>query len=190
MTSPAELAPREPGLQLIPVPGAISWDALAAPIPDALLQFRPDGKPFVTRGRSGPTDACRYVVYIDAQAVRERLDAVVPGQWRSHLHLLPTLGVDGDGVAEANERVSFICRLTICGVEREDVGSGSNYKAAASDAFKRAAQRFGVGASLHRLPTIVVPVELRDGNPPRVKCATVPPLKIYRRERDRLERAS
>jgi hypothetical protein len=44
---------------------------------------------------------------------------------------------------------AFKCRLQILGVIREDVGQGADYKAAATDAFKRAAVRFGIGHELY-----------------------------------------
>jgi hypothetical protein len=44
---------------------------------------------------------------------------------------------------------SFKARLQILGVIREDVGTGKDYKQAATDAFKRAAVRFGIGHELY-----------------------------------------
>jgi len=63
------------------------------------------------------------------------------------LELLPPLpGLDdsADGAA-----CSFKARLQILGVIREDVGTGRDYKAAATDAFKRAAVRFGIAHELY-----------------------------------------
>src|SRR5207302_6131843 len=77
--------------------------------------------------------------------VRERLDAVVPGEWDLTLELLPTIaGEDGEGA-----QCSFKARLQILGVIREDVGTGRDYKQASTDAFKRAAVRFGVANELY-----------------------------------------
>jgi hypothetical protein len=45
--------------------------------------------------------------------------------------------------------VSFKARLQILGVIREDVGTGRDYKSAATDAFKRAAVRFGIAHELY-----------------------------------------
>src|SRR6185295_1808053 len=44
---------------------------------------------------------------------------------------------------------SFKASLQVQGVVREDVGTGRDYKQAATDAFKRAAVRFGIGHELH-----------------------------------------
>jgi hypothetical protein len=79
--------------------------------------------------------------------VRERLDSVVPGEWDLTLELLPPLtGLDED----ANQGAcSFKARLQILGVIREDVGTGKDYKQAATDAFKRAAVRFGIAHELY-----------------------------------------
>jgi hypothetical protein len=44
---------------------------------------------------------------------------------------------------------AFKCRLQVLGVIREDVGQGTDYKSAATDAFKRAAVRFGIGHELY-----------------------------------------
>jgi hypothetical protein len=87
------------------------------------------------------------VAYIEANTVRERLDAVVPGEWDLTLELLPPVtGLDED----ANQGAcSFKARLQILGVIREDVGTGKDYKQAATDAFKRAAVRFGIAHELY-----------------------------------------
>lgn len=89
----------------------------------------------------------RFVAYIEANTVRERLDSVVPGEWDLTLELLPTVaGLDED----ANQGAcSFKARLQILGVIREDVGTGKDYKQAATDAFKRAAVRFGIAHELY-----------------------------------------
>src|SRR5205823_14095997 len=88
----------------------------------------------------------RFVAYIDANTVRERLDSVVPGEWDLTLELLPTLaGQDENG----EQTCSFKARLQILGVIREDVGTGRDYKSAATDAFKRAAVRFGIAHELY-----------------------------------------
>jgi len=53
-----------------------------------------------------------------------------------------------DGRQRRRHRV-FKARLQILGVIREDVGTGRDYKAAATDAFKRAAVRFGIAHELY-----------------------------------------
>jgi hypothetical protein len=119
------------------------WSRLAEPLPNGVVYWRQDGKPITRDGKH----FARFVAYIEANTARERLDAVVPGEWDLTLELLPPLpGIDegGDGAA-----CSFKARLQILGVIREDVGTGRDYKAAATDAFKRAAVRFGIAHELY-----------------------------------------
>lgn len=117
------------------------WAQLAAPLPTGVISWRQDGRPINRDGRY----LARFVAYIDANTVRERLDSVVPGEWDLTLELLPTLA--GDDQDES--RCSFKARLQILGVIREDVGTGRDYKQAATDAFKRAAVRFGIAHELY-----------------------------------------
>ena len=117
------------------------WARLSAPVPAGAISWRQDGK---VTARDGKYFA-RFVAYIEANTVRERLDTVVPGEWDLTLELMPTIaGEDGDGT-----QCSFKARLQILGVIREDVGTGRDYKQASTDAFKRAAVRFGVGNELY-----------------------------------------
>jgi hypothetical protein len=119
------------------------WSALAAPLPPGVISWRQDGRSVARDGRF----IARFVAYIEANTVRERLDSVVPGEWDLTLELLPTVeGLEDD----ANQGAcSFKARLQILGVIREDVGTGKDYKQAATDAFKRAAVRFGVAHELY-----------------------------------------
>jgi hypothetical protein len=119
------------------------WSRLAEPLPNGVVYWRQDGKVISRDGKH----FARFVAYIEANTARERLDAVVPGEWDLTLELLPPLaGLDdgGDGTT-----CSFKARLQILGVIREDVGTGRDYKAAATDAFKRAAVRFGIAHELY-----------------------------------------
>jgi hypothetical protein len=119
------------------------WSALSAPLPPGVISWRQDGRPVSRDGRQ----IARFVAYIEANTVRERLDSVVPGEWDLTLELLPPVaGLDED----ANQGAcSFKARLQILGVIREDVGTGKDYKQAATDAFKRAAVRFGIAHELY-----------------------------------------
>jgi len=117
------------------------WAKLSAPVPSAAISWRQDGK---VTARDGKYFA-RFVAYVEANTVRERLDTVVPGEWDLTLELLPAVaGEDGDGL-----QCSFKSRLQILGVIREDVGTGRDYKQASTDAFKRAAVRFGIAHELY-----------------------------------------
>jgi hypothetical protein len=117
------------------------WAKLSAPVPSGVISWRQDGK---VTARDGKYFA-RFVAYIEANTVRERLDSVVPGEWDLTLELMPAVaGEDGDGT-----QCSFKARLQILGVIREDIGTGRDYKSASTDAFKRAAVRFGVAHELY-----------------------------------------
>ena len=118
------------------------WARLAAPVATETIAWRQDGRPIERDGRF----IARFVAYIEANTVRERLDAVVPGEWDLTLELLPAL--PGAGI-EDGTACSFKARLQVLGVIREDVGTGKDYKQAATDAFKRAAVRFGVAHELY-----------------------------------------
>ncbi len=117
------------------------WARLAAPLSGGAIFWRQDGKPIVRDGKF----FARFVAYVEANTVRERLDSVVPGEWDLTLTPLPTLV--GDDPTEST--CSFKARLQVLGVVREDVGMGRDYKQAATDAFKRAAVRFGIAHELY-----------------------------------------
>lgn len=128
------------------------WSKLSAPLPSGVISWRQDGKAVQRDGKY----VARFVAYIDANTVRERLDSVVPGEWDLTLDLLPTLaGQDENG----EQTCSFKARLQILGVIREDVGTGRDYKSAATDAFKRAAVRFGIAHELYGFEQNWVPVD-------------------------------
>lgn len=118
------------------------WSKLSAPLPAGVISWRQDGRPVHRDGRH----FARFVAYVDANTVRERLDSVVPGEWDLTLELLPSLGTTDEN---GESTCSFKARLQILGVIREDVGTGRDYKAAATDAFKRAAVRFGIAHELY-----------------------------------------
>jgi hypothetical protein len=121
------------------------WSKLAAPLPAGVISWRQDGRPIQRDGKF----FARFVAYIEANTVRERLDTVVPGEWDLTLDLLPPMPGAPGSVAEDETQVSFKARLQILGVIREDVGTGRDYKSAATDAFKRAAVRFGIAHELY-----------------------------------------
>lgn len=118
------------------------WVTLAAPLNPSDISWRQDGKPVQRNGKY----VARFVCYVEAGTVRERLDSVVPGNWDLTLELLRECA-DSDG----QPIQAFKARLTVLGVIREDVGQGSDYKQAATDAFKRAAVRFGIGHELYAM---------------------------------------
>ena len=117
------------------------WAKLSAPLATNTISWRQDGKPI---NRDGKVLA-RFVAYVEANTVRERLDSIVPGEWDLTLTPLPQLA--GEPAGETT--CSFKARLQVLGVVREDVGTGRDYKQAATDAFKRAAVRFGIAHELY-----------------------------------------
>ena len=128
------------------------WSRLAEPLPNGVVYWRQDGKVIARDGKY----FARFVAYIEANTARERLDAVVPGEWDLTLELLPPL----PGLDDGNDgSCSFKARLQILGVIREDVGTGRDYKSAATDAFKRAAVRFGIAHELYAYEQNWVPMD-------------------------------
>ena len=117
------------------------WAKLSAPLAKDTISWRQDGKPIARDGKI----LARFVAYVEANTVRERLDSVVPGEWDLTLTPLPALL--GEPAGEST--CSFKARLQVLGVVREDVGTGRDYKQAATDAFKRAAVRFGIAHELY-----------------------------------------
>jgi hypothetical protein len=117
------------------------WARLAAPLASETISWRQDGKPVNRDGKF----IARFVAYVEANTVRERLDTIVPGEWDLTLTPLPQIAGEPDGEATC----SFKARLQVLGVVREDVGTGRDYKQAATDAFKRAAVRFGIAHELY-----------------------------------------
>lgn len=123
---------------------AAVWALLAAPLANGAMSWRQDGKPIQRDGKI----LARFVAYVNANTVRDRLDSVAPGQWSLALEVLPSTQ-DEDAAAQ----FAFKARLTVLGVAREDVGVGKDYKQASTDAFKRAAVGFGIGHELYQLGT-------------------------------------
>src|SRR5690348_15219200 len=81
------------------------WAQLAAPLPTGVISWRQDGRPVARDGKY----VARFVAYIDANTVRDRLDSVVPGEWDLTIELLPALPVDDSDEAKC----SFKARLQI-----------------------------------------------------------------------------
>lgn len=88
--------------------------------------------------------------YVTARTVTDRLNLVCPGLWSDHYEPVPG---------------GMRCDLTIDGLTRSDVGWSAGVanamalKTLYSDAFKRAAVKFGVGVSLYALPQLVLYVD-------------------------------
>ena len=108
---------------------------LAKPFPASSISIKIQTKP-------NEKGNALCVAYIDARDVMNRLDEVVGGEWSDVYTKAPSGGLE--------------CALTICGVTRRDVGDDQNdneqEKAGYSDAFKRAAVKFGIGRFLYSMP--------------------------------------
>lgn len=134
---------------------------LRAPFPAEKIKFRA-----ADRSRKGQVD---LLAYIDARDVAERLDEVLGAdKWREKT-MQPVME-DGRMSGIIHTLELFIGDTW---VSRSDVGSASSLEAlkgAASDAFKRAAVKFGIGAYLYDMPKTRVPVEALDefGQPPEL----------------------
>ena len=97
------------------------------------------------------------ITYIDARSVAARLDEVV-GVWEDSYRELPS--TKGTLAVECSLSIYFDGQK----ITRVDTGTASvedrdAHKAAYSDAFKRAAVKFGVGRYLYALPKVWVKVE-------------------------------
>jgi hypothetical protein len=129
------------------------WRRLAAPLDPKAIAWRQDGRPIARDGKY----FARFVASLDAGSVRERLDAVVPGGWSLTMEMLPPPG--GHDESSDVSPFAFKARLEILHVVREDVGTGKDYRVASSDAFTRAAVRFGVGNELAAFEPTWVPMD-------------------------------
>src|SRR5512142_2403909 len=111
-------------------------EQLRKPFPASKISFKCQTKPN-EKGNS------LVVAYIDARDVMERLDDVIGPYW-------------SDRYEKAGTAKGLVCYLTVGGVTRADVGDDDNenepVKSAYSDAFKRAAVKFGIGRFLYDLP--------------------------------------
>lgn len=87
------------------------------------------------------------VAYIDARLVAERLNLVCPHLWSEDFEPKGDL---------------LLCELTVDGIIHRDVGEGYKGKGLYSDAFKRAAVKFGVGVSLYAIPAIQLTLQSGD----------------------------
>lgn len=108
-----------------------AWEILAAPLAPAAIKHR-----------EGPRGI--QLAYIDRGVVYERLEKAAPGQWHLSLVALPFVEAIG-----ADDRIAVKATLTVIDVVREDIGTGKDWKEAATDAFKRAAVHFGIGRELY-----------------------------------------
>lgn len=145
------------------------------PIPDILKELQ---KPFPTDAlglkiqsvfdKEAPESKALIAPFIDSRDVSQRLDDVVGLEWYDSYSSAPKGGLE--------------CALTVKGVTRRDVGSDDNdteaEKSSYSDAFKRAAVKFGIGRYLYQQPKLFAWVVkrgkahyLKDGEDARLRKA-------------------
>ena len=130
------------------------WAALAAPFPREAIHWR--AQSVKTSG-----DKAMALAYIDARDVMRRLDAVVgPDGWQDSYvetpkgRIICTLSLQ---IADAHS-MDWISKSD--GAGNTDVEGD---KGALSDAFKRAAVKWGIGRYLYDMPAPWVPCETHNG---------------------------
>lgn len=136
----------------------IDWDALKAPFPPDRVHWRV-GSTFEKNGATGG----KALAYVDARDVAERLDDVIgPENWQDRYKETPKgriicrIGVDI--TATRNEDPSWPAPTSEW-IWKSDGAGDTAYegeKGAISDAFKRAAVKFGIGRYLYDLSTVWV----------------------------------
>lgn len=103
--------------------------------------------------KAGKQSEALIACYIDARAVQSRLNSVIgPGNWSFRWE---TAAAEGKSVVVRG-------KLTVLGTVHEDVGTGEGieaWKSAVSDALKRCAVHFGIGAYLYDIPKLHWPAE-------------------------------
>lgn len=120
---------------------------LRRPFTPAAIKFKVQTNP---KQRGNGWGKALVVTYMDSRMAAERLNAIVPGDW--HDEYEPMFRVSQEGAA------GVVCRLSVCDQSRSDVGFEQNVasdmglKGLYSDAFKRAAVKFGIGAYLYAMP--------------------------------------
>jgi hypothetical protein len=130
------------------------FEALAAPLPQEEIKWRQVDKPTERGGKY----FARYVAYIEAGFVRRLFDEVALGRWSLNYNELPV----GQGDEPYAMRATITLQLDDDGVQfvsRSDVGQGKDWKQASTDAFKRAAVRFGVAHELYEMGPTWVPMD-------------------------------
>ncbi len=100
---------------------------------------RVEWKPQATKG-----NRTLAIAYADARAYQDRLNEIAGADWSDDYEIL-----DGGAVV--------LCRLTVAGVTRSDIGEAptgdrNTATSALAQAFKRAAVKFGIGRYLYDLP--------------------------------------
>jgi hypothetical protein len=115
------------------------------------------------------------LAYINTRAIMDRLDDVLgPADWEDRYEVLPS----GDVVCTIRVRVGerWVAKSDV-GSQSEQPDGGDRMKAAFSDAFKRAAVKFGIGRYIARMPQQWCdydPQKRQFVKPPAVPAAFLP----------------
>lgn len=128
-----------------------------------LRPFHANAIKFLPIGKLTANGSQQMMAHLDASLANERLSEVDPCWEEDTVALL--LGVDPDDPIGLRHGAPHKCTITVKGVRRSSVGQleagakadNKHWKAAESDAFKRAAWKFGVGSYLRAMPPIYLP---------------------------------
>lgn len=135
----------------------INWQRISS---ELSAQFEPASVQWLPQGEREPGTKVQLIAYLDVRYVAARLDRVCPGwsfDWEP-------VSINSNGEVTAAKGT-----LTIAGCSRSDVGISGTLepsKGAVSDALKRCAVLFGVGAYLYRLPDVQVTLDADAQVPP------------------------
>jgi len=141
--------------------------ALSAPFHPSLVELKPGAT-------NGDKTKALALAYVDARHYQQRLDDTAgPDNWTVEFR-------------PVSER-STVCRLTIYGVVREDVGEAepsdpNQATSAAMQAFKRACAGFGLGRYLYTdLPQVWADAEVKGRNTVVIKDMPGVVAQMYQR---------
>src|SRR4051812_11700515 len=125
---------------------------LCRSLADAAVHARRPFMPDLVQAKIHSTDRdgrfADIAYYIDARAVIDRLNVLLPGRWHATYDLVDRQAPTGD----TNEPLLvYRCHLSVAEATYTDVGEGPDHKAAQSDALKRAAVHTGIGHCVYRI---------------------------------------
>lgn len=131
-------------------------------VTDAMLkQLKNPFDPKFVKWRVGATNKDKTkgiaLAYIDSREVKKRFDEVMGlGLWQDRL-----IAIDGGFISEIDLKIDgeWITRSNAAGNTKVEAIKGG-----ASDAFKRAASKWGVGHYLYYLPNVWVPIKAQGNS--------------------------
>jgi hypothetical protein len=137
-----EYAEQQTGAQIVPLSFAKTLSTLKQPIDPRLIKTREGW-----RDRNGNQ---HMVEYVEWHTVADILDRIAP-TWSHAVR----------GIVQIGDMVAVTCAITIDGVTREGVGTGTadnetGIKKAEHDALKRAAIKFGIARELYQRESEII----------------------------------